>query len=340
MSMKATFWGVRAEIPTAPHPEEICESLTANIQSFIAAGEGHQGSIDSLVESTLPVALADFGSATHCVEIQSGDSQLIIDAGSGIKRLGDQKMVQGAIKKASKNQSTSVYHLLLSSMDFDRLLGLPFFTPIFIPKTVVHIYSADKKAEETIRFLFKKPFFPVEFHSLGAKIYFHTLKPGKTTLINGFKVTAFRNSKTDTLSNFKIQVGRQSYFHWNGPVPASIRSTLFRGPGTRSIYWRIPLKNNDSEKTKRETLTRAIQWAQAIKSHKFFIGQLPALMKNTEIDTLIKKIRKTQESTKAAALANRKTKSTAKANAPTKVKTRVKAPMDIVLAYEEQFVDI
>src|SRR5437870_1612094 len=93
--MRATFWGTRGSLPT-PDPE-----------------------------------MMGLGGNTACVEVQGDDgSLLVLDAGTGIRRLGR--------KLAGK---VDCVHILLTHLHMDHIQGLGFFTPIFQPGVEVHIWA-------------------------------------------------------------------------------------------------------------------------------------------------------------------------------------------------------
>jgi phosphoribosyl 1,2-cyclic phosphodiesterase len=78
-----------------------------------------------------PGPLTTAGGNTACVEVCAGDTRIILDAGSGLRTLGDERM------KSGPRQST----ILLSHLHWDHVCGLPFFTPIYVPGSRVEIAS-------------------------------------------------------------------------------------------------------------------------------------------------------------------------------------------------------
>src|ERR1041384_4978724 len=55
------------------------------------------------------------GGNTACVEVAAGDTRIILDAGSGLRALGDERMARG------ERHST----ILLSHLHWDHVCGLP-----------------------------------------------------------------------------------------------------------------------------------------------------------------------------------------------------------------------
>ena len=63
------------------------------------------------------------GGNTACVEVVAGDTRIILDAGTGLRTLGNERMAQGM------RHST----ILLSHLHWDHVAGLQFFTPVYVP---------------------------------------------------------------------------------------------------------------------------------------------------------------------------------------------------------------
>lgn len=208
MSMTIKFWGVRGLLPVSPTPQGMFNDFRTLFYNFFSQGYSQLKDIDIFLGQQKLTDVGGYGSCSTCVEIKDKKTQLIIDAGSGIKRLGDQIMKAGI---AGKGQGT--YHILLTHFHADQLLGLPFFTPIFIPGNEIHFYAVQKDLSEAIKFLFKRPYFPVEFSMLPSKIYFHQLQPRENFLIDNFQITPFQLDHVDPCWGFKITHSNKSYAH-------------------------------------------------------------------------------------------------------------------------------
>ena len=81
------------------------------------------------VRGSYPVpgaATLRYGGHTSCVEVRShSDNCLIVDAGTGLRGLGQ--------KLATENQGrAATYNFILSHVHWDHIQGLPFFEPAYI----------------------------------------------------------------------------------------------------------------------------------------------------------------------------------------------------------------
>jgi phosphoribosyl 1,2-cyclic phosphodiesterase len=108
-----------------------------------------------------------YGGSTTCIEIRTKDDEIIIvDAGSGIRRLGNSLM---AGRKGECN-------FLFTHAHWDHILGFPFFKPIYSENMRINVFGcseAQESIQEIISQTMKGPYFPIDFHSIKSEINFH-----------------------------------------------------------------------------------------------------------------------------------------------------------------------
>ncbi|MGD0106649.1 MAG: MBL fold metallo-hydrolase [Rhodopila sp.] len=75
---------------------------------------------------------ARYGGNTACVELRCGPHLLILDAGTGLRNLG---------QKLAAARGAVVADLLISHTHLDHICGLPFFQPHFDPSTRLRIWG-------------------------------------------------------------------------------------------------------------------------------------------------------------------------------------------------------
>lgn len=157
--MRVKFWGVRGSIP-CPGP-----------------------------------STQKYGGNGACIELRVGEKNriVIIDAGSGIRELGNSMM-----KNDLPNGPISA-DLFLSHTHWDHIMGFPYFVPIYVPGTKMTVYGPvtfeDDPLEEVVGGQMKYRYFPVNFGELSSDIEYIRLKedPGMD-LGGGLKViTKFLN---------------------------------------------------------------------------------------------------------------------------------------------------
>ena len=137
------------------------------------------------------------GGNTACVEVTAGDTRIILDAGSGLRTLGDERMAAGP------RHST----ILLSHLHWDHVCGLPFFTPIYVPGHRVEIASGPNgvmPTHDAIRSLFKAPFFPVDFADVANQVSVRELPGNDRFTIGEITVTLARLNHPDPVYGFRL----------------------------------------------------------------------------------------------------------------------------------------
>lgn len=143
------------------------------------------------------------GGNTACVEVVAGDTRIILDAGTGIRLLGDERMAKGP------RHST----ILMSHLHWDHVAGLPFFTPIYVPGHRVEIASGPNGVmphDEAIRNLFRAPFFPVDFAQISDQVSTRELRANEKLTIGDITVTMARLNHPDPVYGFRLEHGGQS----------------------------------------------------------------------------------------------------------------------------------
>lgn len=157
------------------------------------------------VRGSIPVpgAATHAGGNTACLEVCAGDTRIILDAGSGLRILGDERMQHGP------RHST----ILLSHLHWDHVCGLPFFTPIYVPGHRVEIASGPNgvmSLEAAVHSLFRAPFFPVDFDALGGTLTTRELRPHDRFEIGDITITMAKLNHPDPVYGYRLEHGGQS----------------------------------------------------------------------------------------------------------------------------------
>jgi phosphoribosyl 1,2-cyclic phosphodiesterase len=145
-----------------------------------------------------PGAELSAGGNTACLEVCAGDTRIILDAGTGLRALGNERMAGGP------RHST----ILLSHLHWDHVCGLPFFTPVYVPGHRVEIASGPNGVlplEEAIRGIFRAPFFPVDFADLGGQVTTRELRANERFTIGDIEITMARLNHPDPVYGFRLE---------------------------------------------------------------------------------------------------------------------------------------
>ncbi|MGD2157435.1 MAG: MBL fold metallo-hydrolase [Anaerolineales bacterium] len=138
---------------------------------------GTRGSLASPGPDTLR-----YGGNTACVLVEGSDgTQLVLDAGTGIRGLG--KLLPTDLERV---------HILLTHLHMDHIQGLPFFAPLRRPEVEVNIWGPASTTlslnARLLRYL-SPPLFPVSLREIAPNLFFYEL-PSGTVEIGEFRVTA------------------------------------------------------------------------------------------------------------------------------------------------------
>lgn len=148
--MRLKFWGVRGSIP-CPGP-----------------------------------ATVRYGGNTACLELRLDriDRRIIIDAGSGIRQLGNQMVAEN--NGGSDPIQTEIF---LTHTHWDHIMGFPFFTPIYLANSHFTIYGPVTYEEEPLKEVLSGQwtyrYFPVRHEDLSSNIKYVHLKEGAYNLGQG-----------------------------------------------------------------------------------------------------------------------------------------------------------
>lgn len=107
-----------------------------------------------------------YGGDTTCLEIRSKNNHIIIvDAGSGIRRLGNNLL----------QEEGNEYNILFTHSHWDHILGFPFFKPIYNEHCSLNLFGCPT-TQGDIQMLLSKtmsaPYFPYPFDKIKAAVHY------------------------------------------------------------------------------------------------------------------------------------------------------------------------
>ncbi len=178
---------------------------------------GVRGSIPTPGPST-----TRYGGNTSCLEIRNDNQLLILDAGSGLRNLGNALMGLGQKIQA---------HVFITHMHWDHIQGIPFFTPAYIPGNSITFLGADepdRSLQSIISGQMDPTYFPIELDDMGAELKFRNLSEDSYTINNIKFETLYVNHPGNSLG-YKFHLNDKSVVYISDNEPFDTAATASEG---------------------------------------------------------------------------------------------------------------
>lgn len=162
MSLHLRFWGVRGSI-ACPSPDHV-----------------------------------RYGGNTSCLEVTAGEHKIILDAGTGIRGLG-QKLMKEDTRKGS---------LLLTHSHWDHINGFPFFAPGFTKGYQFRVMAGHlgSPIREVLAGQMMQPTFPVPLEAMQADLQFEDFRAGDSfELVPGVRVKTTMLNHPNGATGYRIE---------------------------------------------------------------------------------------------------------------------------------------
>lgn len=182
--MKVKFWGVRGSLPAPIPPTEIEKKIVQALHGARGIDLNDTEAVKNYVRTLPYYQRTTTGGNTSCVEVRANDTEIILDAGSGIRQLGVELM-QGPC-----GQGQGSVHLLISHTHWDHIMGFPFFTPAYAHGNKVTIYGCHPRIKERFKDQHHPDHFPVSLETMSADVRFVQLEESDQIGIGEFTVSS------------------------------------------------------------------------------------------------------------------------------------------------------
>lgn len=166
MSYRIKFWGVRGSI-ACPSPNHVV-----------------------------------YGGNTSCIQLDLGGRHIVLDAGTGVRALG-QELMRRDVRQVS---------LLLTHTHWDHINGFPFFAPAFRETCHVDIYAGHLKDKGGIHHVMANqmanPTFPVPLEALHAQLNFTDFTQGEDLIFDGgIRVRTAALNHPNGATGYRVEYG-------------------------------------------------------------------------------------------------------------------------------------
>lgn len=186
LHMKVRFWGTRGSLPVSLTAPQVRSKVIAALEAAVNRDLQSRYDIERFVDQELPFDISGtFGGHSSCVQLEAaGAEHVFFDFGSGARPLAGHYLQRYPVPRPQ------VYHVFMSHLHWDHIMGFPFFTPVYIPGNRIVIHTCHAEAENAFRRQQSAPSFPVPFDALSAQIEFDVLEPDRPYSIAGYAVKA------------------------------------------------------------------------------------------------------------------------------------------------------
>jgi len=174
------------------------------------------------VRGSLPVPgpkTERYGGNTSCVEVRSAaGTRIIIDAGTGVRRLGKDLMHE----EFERGQGKA--HVLISHTHWDHIQGLPFFAPLYQKGNHLYVY-ARRRDDVHLRAVFASqtddPYFSIPIEETKADISFRELADSARFEIGEVDVRCTRLNHPYVATAYRLSVDGAAVAYVSDTAPFS-----------------------------------------------------------------------------------------------------------------------
>ena len=211
--MLIRFWGTRGSLPVALTAPAVLEKVA---RALLAADGRKPRDLDEALAlaRSLPFEVGQtYGGHSSCVEIETtpptaaGHDYVLCDLGTGLRPFGNRVLARHGAGVPN------TFHIFVSHLHWDHLMGFPLFTPAYLPGNRIRLYGCHADLETALRRQHGAPSFPVEFDQLPARIEFIPLEAEVTTEVAGFAVTPKLQLHAGDSYGFRFERGGKSFVY-------------------------------------------------------------------------------------------------------------------------------
>jgi phosphoribosyl 1,2-cyclic phosphodiesterase len=197
------YWGVTGSFANPLPPQSIEQKLVESILKLcddaefrrrVARREIEAAWLTGHLAQRVPLAWrSTFGGNTTCLEIETPEALLIIDAGSGFRRLGDQLARRW---NSPTYQGERTAHVLLTHSHMDHTLAIPFFDPFYDARNHFTVWGTRRVLQSLDAVLspassLRQLYFPPTYESLEGIKEFREIQPGDEFSVGEVHVRSF-----------------------------------------------------------------------------------------------------------------------------------------------------
>lgn len=148
-----------------------------------------------------------YGGNTPCIEVRCGGRLLILDAGTGLRELGESLVAEGGTFDAD---------LLLTHCHYDHVIGIPFFAPFYQPQHRFRIWAGNLLPEfrlkDVMQTMMSEPLFPIGIDAFKADIAYRDFRAGEAIAPgDGVAISTVALNHPGGATGYRIDFGGRSF---------------------------------------------------------------------------------------------------------------------------------
>ncbi|MCB1201309.1 MAG: MBL fold metallo-hydrolase [Leptospiraceae bacterium] len=154
----------------------------------------------------------EYGGNTTCVLVEADDQICIIDAGTGIRNLGND-----LLQREFAGQG-GFARIFFTHTHWDHIQGFPFFIPLYIPGNHFEIYGQTKTVQEKVWDIETSligqtnyMYFPINLKDMASKKTFKDISPGQTLQFGELKISTIALTHPNVTLGFRFDCGKNSF---------------------------------------------------------------------------------------------------------------------------------
>jgi phosphoribosyl 1,2-cyclic phosphodiesterase len=146
-------------------------------------------------------ATVRYGGNTPCLEVAHAGGRLVLDAGTGLRPLGEARRANGGLAEP--------FDVLVTHAHADHLLGLPFLAALDVSGAAVTVHAAAHvldAVQAAAHALASPPLFPVPLAARAARVAFAALPAdGAAATVAGLRVRAIEALHPGGAAGFRVE---------------------------------------------------------------------------------------------------------------------------------------
>jgi phosphoribosyl 1,2-cyclic phosphodiesterase len=242
-ALTITYWGVTGTLSAPVRGEEVTDKVENAIAHLVECGQFAELRSGPDLKATIRKAVEElpfhlrstYGGNTSCVEVQTPESLLIFDCGSGFRELG---VSLDARWRAAGPAAVRKADVIVTHAHMDHTFATPYFAPYYNPANSFTIWGSQVVIDSLAAVLnpmsrLSQIYFPPTYEQMTAIKEFRTLLHGQEFHIGSTHIRTYALNHPGGCLAFRVENGGRSFVfatdHEQTQVPDTGLAEFARG---------------------------------------------------------------------------------------------------------------